>query len=511
MPGLDFRGNGGYVVVPPSVHATKKIYKWYEPIRVGNLRPIPEDLEKLLQSSARAWPSDGVRERFNTAKALHGVPEGQRDETLWKLACKVRNADVPREIAETLILEAARNCEPPFSERIALDKVARAYQRYQPKHKESEFRLQFMSMKELLALPPDPTRWLWDQTLPAAGTSVLVAKPKIGKSTFAAKLGMAVARGLPFLGRNTQQSPVAYLSLDASLPEMIETFQPFRPTPADPIFIHAGAAPNEAVAEIMQWVKENDARLVIVDTMQRLFRFQNVNDYSEVTNAIEPLTEAAREQKIHVMFLHHAKKDVGDDLDSAIGSTAIRGLAYSYIHLKRLPDSERRILRNDQRGGKNISEMAIGFDRATGWLEIKGTIEEAEIEETEPKILEFLQVQETGATEKDILGALNVRAVIVSKALRQLFKNNQAGRTGKGRKGDPFRYSMANSLDSLPEDGGMGEETTGRESEKQQKSLANTEKILFPKGREEHGKSTEENPRTGTTGRESEEWEYVSR
>ena len=114
---------------------------------------------------------------------------------------------------------------------------------------------------------------------------------------------------------------------------------------------------------MMKWVKENDARFIIVDTLQRLFRFQNVNDYSEVTNAVEPLTEAAREQKCHVMFLHHAKKDAGDDLDSAIGSTAIRGLAYSYLHMKRLPNSERRILRSDQRGGKNISEMAIGFDR----------------------------------------------------------------------------------------------------------------------------------------------------
>ena len=82
------------------------------------------------------------------------------------------------------------------------------------------------------------------------------------------------------------------------------------------------------------------------------------------------------------MFLHHAKKDAGDDLDSAIGSTAIRGLAYSYLHMKRLPTSERRILRSDQRGGKNVSEMAIGFDRSAGWLEIQCTMEEAEVEET---------------------------------------------------------------------------------------------------------------------------------
>ena len=144
------------------------------------------------------------------------------DSTLFRLACKLRSADVPQDIAQTLLLEAAKNCEPPFSERIALEKVIRAYSRYSPNgtrpqsEKQPDFRIQFLSIKELLHLPPDPTRWLWDQTLPAAGASVLVSKPKIGKSTFAANLALAIARGLPFLGRNTQQSPVAYLSLDES-------------------------------------------------------------------------------------------------------------------------------------------------------------------------------------------------------------------------------------------------------------------------------------------------------
>jgi len=447
LPGLDVRGDGGYVVAPPSIHPNGKQYRWEIPLN-GQLPDLPGTLLDLIHSPPGG--DQGPRERFNTTSALAGVPEGRRDETVFKLACKLRSADVPQQMAEDLILEAARNCQPPFDGDRAREKVRRAYQRYEPRPKEPEFHLQFMSMKDLLALPPDPTRWIWNQTLPAAGASVLVSKPKIGKSTFAANLALAIARGLPFLDRNTQQTAVAYLSLDASLPEMVETFRPFGPRETDPIFIHAGSAPREAIEEIMQQVKENGVRLVIVDTLQRLFRFENVNDYSEVTNAIEPLLEAAREQKIHVMFLHHARKDSADDLDSAIGSTAIRGLAYSYLHLKRLPNSERRILRSDQRGGKNLPELAIGYGR-DGWLCVQGTIEEVEIEEAEPKILEFLQSQDTGVTEKAILQAVNLRAIVISKAIRRLFKKNHIERTGRGKKGDPFHYSMAIFLNSLPE------------------------------------------------------------
>jgi hypothetical protein len=478
LPKTDIRADGGYVVTAPSVHESGKTYAWEVSIS-SELPKLPVEIFKLISSSAN---STGYRERFNTPQALNGVPEGERDSTLFRLACKLRSADVPHDIAQTLLLEAAKNCDPPFSESVALEKVSRAYSRYNPNgngtrpqsEKQPDFRLQFLSMKELLHLPPDPTRWLWDQTLPAAGASVLVSKPKIGKSTFAANLALAIARGIPFLGRNTQQSPVAYLSLYASLPEMIEAFSPFGPREMDPIFIHAGAAPKEAVAEIMQWVKANEARFIIVDTLQRLFRFQNVNDYSEVSNGLEPLTEAAREQKCHVMFLHHAKKDAGDDLDSAIGSTAIRGLAYSYLHMKRLPNSERRILRSDQRGGENISEMAIGFDRVTGWLEIQGTMEDAEVESVEPGIFEFVEAEGGDVSEKAIKGAMQpVRAMIISKAIRKLFKDGRLERTGKGRKGSPFLYSMAISLDSIPGLGGMGGRGTGIESEKRKKPLRN--------------------------------------
>ena len=127
IPGLDVRGDGGYVVAPPSIHPNGKQYKWE--IGLNSLLPdLPADLLKLISTPA-ANSDNGYRDRFNTAQALHGVPEGQRDQTVFKLACKLRSADVPRDMAETLILESAKNCDPPFAERVAFDKVARVYQR----------------------------------------------------------------------------------------------------------------------------------------------------------------------------------------------------------------------------------------------------------------------------------------------------------------------------------------------------------------------------------------------
>jgi hypothetical protein len=43
----------------------------------------------------------------------------------------------------------------------------------------------FTPMKELLNEPEEQTRWLVEDHLPAGGNSLLVAKPKVGKSTLA--------------------------------------------------------------------------------------------------------------------------------------------------------------------------------------------------------------------------------------------------------------------------------------------------------------------------------------
>jgi len=519
FPNVDIRGDGGYVVAPPSIHPNGKEYKWEVPLN-GHLPELPGKLLALIQ--APSHNEQGYRERFDTAKALAGVPEGQRDATVFKLACKLRNADVPREMAEELILESARNCQPPFSERAALDKVARAYQRYEPRDQQSptkqpELWPEFLTAKDILQAPKDPTRWILEGCLPVSGGSVVVAKPKVGKSTTVVDLCISVARGEPFLGRVTQQCPVAYLFLDGSLPEIADVFVSFGLRELDPIYLHAGTAPGNSIDWLLATIKEKGVRLVVIDTLQKLLRFKDINDYAEVTNKMEPLLDAARQGNCHIMMLHHAGKYSVDDFDAAIGSTAIRGLCYTYLFLKRLhPGSERRIISSDQRGGKNFSETAIGFNRATGRVEIQGTMEEVEIEEAEPKILELIELQDSGLSETNICEKMKpVRAIIVSKSIRKLFKNGHLERTGKGRKGDPFRYSIAPSLmdnpNSVPRDRVLGEGISGTESEICQKSLAKPTTIQFPENRELNGNRMELNLKSEPAGTEFDDWEKISR
>ena len=73
-------------------------------------------------------------------------------------------------------------------------------------------------------------------------------------------------------------------------------------------------------------------------------------------------------------------------------------------------------------------------------------MEDAEIEEAAPKILEFVEMEGGDVVEKAVRDALPLGTIIVSKALRQLFRDGKFERTGDGKKGKPFRYSLAADL-----------------------------------------------------------------
>jgi hypothetical protein len=70
VPGLDFRGEGGYVVIPPSVHPTGKKYRWIDPPWKKELRPAPP----LPEWFWPLWNAYKVKEAREQAAAPLMVP-----------------------------------------------------------------------------------------------------------------------------------------------------------------------------------------------------------------------------------------------------------------------------------------------------------------------------------------------------------------------------------------------------------------------------------------------------
>jgi hypothetical protein len=108
-----------------------------------------------------------------------------------------------------------------------------------------------MRMRELLALQTTESNWLVEGLLPDGGTSLVVAKPKVGKSTLTQNLALAVARGEPFLGRPTTKGPVVYLAIEDKPSELARILRMMGAHEDDCIFFHcdAYAGRRRALAE----------------------------------------------------------------------------------------------------------------------------------------------------------------------------------------------------------------------------------------------------------------------
>ena len=86
LPDVDIRADGGYVIVPPSIHPNGKTYKWViDPIDMGlnDLLDLPEDIKTQLISKT-GKKSDHVEGWVQ--EALMGVKEGKRNDICARLA-----------------------------------------------------------------------------------------------------------------------------------------------------------------------------------------------------------------------------------------------------------------------------------------------------------------------------------------------------------------------------------------------------------------------------------------
>lgn len=131
LPGMDFRGDGGYVLLPPSRHASGAQYRWADNTAGMRAAPVPPWLMAMLRGSGT--PDSGLqgdREALDYDAILGGTDEGGRDDFLFRAACRFRRDDIPRAAAEAMIRQAARACRPPFDGDLAAEKVARAYKIY---------------------------------------------------------------------------------------------------------------------------------------------------------------------------------------------------------------------------------------------------------------------------------------------------------------------------------------------------------------------------------------------
>lgn len=109
-PGIDVRGDGGYVVGAGSLHESGERYEFLDDLFEGELPVFPPELQELNEGSRRAPGAVAA-----AAGAI--IPDGTRNTALFKLACRYRGQGMSGEALEAkLVEENATRCDPPMDE-----------------------------------------------------------------------------------------------------------------------------------------------------------------------------------------------------------------------------------------------------------------------------------------------------------------------------------------------------------------------------------------------------------
>jgi hypothetical protein len=205
-PGVDVRGDGGYVVAYPEVHHGS----------LSGLTSLPDELYEAATKKQRL--------RFDFDRAH--PQQGERSDRLVKLGGALVAKGKSWSVVEKRIRAEADACDPPFDvgelERTVLKSLRGYYTEEHAARKprklktakgdeiaHDEDRL-LLSAEELNArqdLPPQLVEGLLDQQTECS----IIGPSGAAKSLLALALGLAVGTGKRFYGHKTKKGPVLYL------------------------------------------------------------------------------------------------------------------------------------------------------------------------------------------------------------------------------------------------------------------------------------------------------------
>ena len=341
--GIDVRGNGGYVVAPPSLHKLGTRYQWelfHSPDDTA-LAELPDWLRALLAQPARPEnraTSTGTR-----------VQEGNRNEAMFKLASSLRGR---QGLSETAIIAAVQaenlaRCDPPLDEKEVIT-LCRSASRYEPGDELSQknkptIKLTTISARDLQEKDIPPAVYIVERLL-TAGLAMIAAKPKMGKSWMVLDLCLAVSAGLPFLGYQTNQGGCLYLALEDTerrlKSRMNKLLQGQRAPEGFYFTTSAHDIENGLIEELEAHVAERpQTKLIVIDTLQKVRppAIGREGAYAADYKAMTPLKAFADKHTLCILLVHHLRKmgDDGDPFNRISGTNGIMGALDTSIVLDR--------------------------------------------------------------------------------------------------------------------------------------------------------------------------------
>ena len=366
--GLDIRGQGGYAVAPPSLHASGARYE----VNESAIPPVsaPEWLLSLIREPQGAQ----ARHRAPAAGAVSTEPisKGQRTPILSSLIGKLISQGVPADGIEAAALALNRTLSPPHPEEKIERMVADMVNRYPADAPPESTGLRFLKGTDIA---DEAVPWILESHIPDKTVFGIHGRPGDGKTRAALRIAADLSRGrTPFTGRPCTPRNVLILSNEDAPGRIRSLYQAMGGDP-ERLFVE-NADDAWWLGDLMRLdsaIADAGIGYVVVDSLASHSGKTDLNAHADTTRLLVPLRALAERHNSAVAVIHHLNKLItADHIAKVAGSIGITASFRHNLHV--VPDPEDTALRLLVNGKTNLAPPNVSALRfALSPCEWRGT------------------------------------------------------------------------------------------------------------------------------------------
>ncbi len=378
--GMDIRGDGGFIVAAPSVHASGRRYAWDVDAHPDDVAIHDAPAAFVDRICADAPPGPGSIAPVTRAAGPLGLPMGNitdgREQYMRDTVLAVARGLRDRLNRVPTAAEVFEEGWPQYAARVDLSRPGRGEAEFRAKVQYTLARIErgaipsfsapaagssstvaggdsapgggepaqhqrgvrLLTLAEVEALPPP--LFLIEGLVPDQGICIPYGPPKAGKTFVVLSMALHIASGRPWMGRKVMGGGVVYVAGEGvgGLSIRIRAMRQAYDIPADIPFWIVPRAVNFRDPKAVEALKEaikvtvgaEPVTLIVLDTFARAMPGVDENSAEEIGVVIAACDDLKFEFAATVMPIHHMGKDTERGLR---GSSAIHGALDASIQI----------------------------------------------------------------------------------------------------------------------------------------------------------------------------------
>ena len=458
--GADLRADGGFIVLPPTMHPSGSRYEW---IKRGPLGAFPVALLEL-QAQPKVQGDGWITE------ALRGVSEGGRNDTCARLAGYFFKKGMNADIVEALLLDWNERNEPPLpvnEVRTTIKSIERSHatggsqftqvqfinDSTEAEKEQSSFGVMRMS-DYVRGYGGEGVSWLVDDWLPDKSITFLISPPESYKTWMLLDLAVSVSAGVPFLGRYLVNKPgptliiqqedshsgltdrlalIVEQKLDA-LPKLGDNEWTVPAIPDIPIYVHPDRQLRFDNPKVLEEMEKQIAilkpRVIMIDPLYSTTASTD-NYMADLANRMMVLKTWRDKYGCSFLIAHHSKKNLDPDStarEDSWGSQFLNAFLEAGWQVRRNPrlSPNEVVVRRHSKVMGNQSPISLTFDISTQYpMKYQVVARPYEIapagENRQPAQANLLDLMQNGPlTQADMCTQTGKGRSTISRQIRQL-------------------------------------------------------------------------------------------